>query len=378
MQKRNGMAEHPKARILVVDDHEPSAKTLERILGKAGYENVRATSDPRRVLVMLSEAQPDLLVLDIRMPDLDGFAILRQIRARHGDARIPVLIITGDTDRNVKEQALSSGANDFLLKPFDAIEIVLRVRNLLKVRFLAAALEERVEERTAALKRSELELAQRLALAAELRDYKSGDHTQRVGHSSARVARALGLPDDEVESIRVCAPLHDIGKIAIPDRIVLKTGALTLEEFEVVKGHTTFGARILAGSSSPLLQRAEEIALYHHENWDGTGYTPGISGDAIPLAARIVRVADVYDALVHDRPYKKAWSPEEAMDLITDGAGSTFDPDVVDAFVKVQSTEGLPLLADELPDLDDTGLHLASLMHPFEPIEEQPAILGTA
>lgn len=347
MSIRDGRPKYPDARVLVVDDDETSADTLERVLRQAGYTRVTTTSDPRKVLAMFGEASPDILLLDIRMPHLDGFAVMRQIRSRKEPGFLPILVITGDSESSVKEQALGSGANDFLEKPYDAMEVILRVGNLLRTRFLTVDMERQVRERTVALERSEVEIAQRLALAAELRDYQSGEHTQRVGNTSALIARAMGLPTRQVEVIRVAAPLHDIGKIAVPDRILLKDGPLTLDELEVVKHHTSFGAQMLSGSESEILQQAEEIALYHHENWDGTGYTPGLAGDTIPIAARIVHVADVFDALVHDRPYKKAWPVDEAVDLIGEGSGSGFDPDVVTAFLKVQATEGLPSLPDD-------------------------------
>lgn len=346
MKIRDIRPEYPDGQILVVDDEEKSADTLERVLRSAGYTRVTSTSDPRKVLALFSDANPDLLILDIHMPHLDGFAVMRQIQSRKAPGFLPILVITGDSES--KAQALGAGAADFLEKPYDATEVVLRVRNLLRTRFLTAAMEEQVRERTAALKRSEVEIAQRLALAAELRDYQSGEHTQRVGNTSALTAREMGLSDQRVEVIRLAAPLHDIGKIAIPDRILLKDGPLTLDELEVVKHHTSFGAQMLSGSESEILQQAEEIALYHHENWDGTGYTPGLEGEMIPVAARIVRVADAFDALAHERPYKKAWPVDEVVDFIAEAAGSTFDPGVVEAFLRVQTTEGLPRLPDGL------------------------------
>ena len=373
MKMHDVVSEYPHARILVVDDHEPSAAMLERALRTVGYQNVTATSDPRKVLALFREVDPDVLLLDLRMPHLDGFAVMRQIASRNGGAHLPILVITGDSNAEVKERALASGASDFLAKPFDATEVVLRVRNLLKARFLTRELEAQVRERTAELKRSEIEIAQRLALAAELRDYQSGEHTQRVGHTSGLIADAIGLPHDRVEVIRLAAPLHDLGKIAIPDTILLKQGSLTLDELEIVKRHTSFGARMLSGSRSAILQEAEEIALYHHENWDGTGYTPGLEKDMIPVAARIVRVADVFDALVHDRPYKSAWAVDDAVDLIAEGAGTTFDPEVVAAFLRVQATEGLPRLSD---GISDDLLHrgawqdLSPLIRPLEPFED--------
>lgn len=370
-------APFPNARVLVIDDQESTTVTLARILEAAGYQNVTTTNQPRKALVLFREVDPDIILLDLRMPHLDGFAVMRQIRARDGSGSLPILVITGDSDTEVKRKALAHGATDFIQKPFDNAEVVLRVRNLLSMRFLASGLEDRLRRQAEELQRSQIEIAQRLALAAELRDYQSGEHTQRVGHTSSRIAAAMGMSDEAVEAIRLAAPLHDIGKIAIPDQILLKPAPLTLEELEVVKRHTSFGARMLSGSESAILQQAEEIALYHHENWDGTGYTPGLAGDSIPIAARIVRVADVFDALVHERPYKSAWSIEDASDLISEGAGTHFDPDVVKAFLRVQATDGLPVLTDGLGDDIADGLFsegawsdLALLIRPMEPMDE--------
>jgi putative two-component system response regulator len=365
-------APFPQARLLVIDDHEGTTEALGRILKAAGYQNVTTTNQPRKALVLYREVDPDIILLDLRMPHLDGFAVMRQIRARDGSGSLPILVITGDSDAAVRRQALASGATDFLQKPFDGAEVVLRVRNLLQMRFLASGLEDRLEQQSAQLRRSQVEIAQRLALAAELRDYQSGEHTQRVGHISGRIADALGMPADQVETIRLAAPLHDIGKIAIPDHILLKPAPLTLDELEIVKRHTSLGARMLSGSESEILQQAEEIALYHHENWDGTGYTPGLDGDSIPIAARIVRVADVFDALVHERPYKSAWTLEDTIEWITEGAGTTFDPDVVAAFLRVQATEGLPRLSDEIADdlfSENAWSDLALLIRPMEPMD---------
>jgi putative two-component system response regulator len=232
-----------------------------------------------------------------------------------------------------------------------------------------------VQERTAELRRSEIEIAQRLALVAELRDYAGGEHTQRVGNTAALLATTLGLPAEEVQNIRLAATLHDIGKIAIPDAILLKQRSLTLDEFDVLKQHTTIGARMLSGSVSSILQQAEEIALYHHENWNGTGYTPGLAGELIPLAARLVRVADTFDALTHRRPYKTAWEIEEAINYITEHAGAIFDPQVVEAFVKIQATVGLPTLPDDtMPMLRDTEwTDLTPVLSHLEPLAlEEP------
>ena len=369
--------EHAEARILVVDDHEASANLLERLLRSAGYQNIVALTDSRKVLPTFRDFNPDLLVCDVRMPHLDGFAVLRQIETRRTDTFLPILMITGDTEASVREQALGTGATDFINKPFNVTEVMLRMRNLLRMRFMATGLEAEVRKRTSELHRSEVEIAQRLALAAELRDYAGGEHTQRVGNMSAVLAQAIGLSVDDVEKIRLSSTLHDIGKIAIPDSILLKNGALSLEEIDVLKQHTSIGARMLSGSASAILQQAEEIALYHHENWNGTGYTPGLMEEMIPLAARIVRIADVFDALTHSRPYKHAWEADDAITYITDHAGTLFDPNIVDAFIRVQATEGLPTLPDDtLPLLRDAEwTDISQVLQVYDPIEEQSIIV---
>ena len=333
-------------------------------------------TDSRKTLPTFRSFNPDLLILDVRMPHLDGFAVLRQIHARSADASVPVLMITGDTDLAVKQQALANGAMDFLHKPFDASEVVLRLRNLLRMRFVTVRLESQIQKRTTDLRRSEVEIAQRLALAAELRDYAGGEHTQRVGNTAAVLAEAIGLPRDLTEIIRLAATLHDIGKIAIPDSILLKNGPLALDEMDVLKQHTSIGARMLSGSASPILQCAEDIALYHHENWDGSGYTPGLKEEMIPLSARLVRVADVFDALTHSRPYKKAWSLEDAIAYIGENAGSLFDPSIAEAFIGMQATVGLPQLPDDTMPLlrDQEWSDLSVLLTNYEPNGERPAI----
>jgi putative two-component system response regulator len=323
-------------RILLVDDEELTMRTLERIMQHAGYTNLCSTTDSRRVLPLFREFDPDMVMLDLHMPGLDGYSLIRQLSVRVPEGQfLPIVVVSGDMSPDAKQKALALGAADFIEKPYDRTEVYLRVRNLLRMRDLTGRLEERVRERTRDLAAAEVEVANRLAFAAELRDYQDGAHVQRVGRTSAHLARLLGLPDEQVELIRHAAPLHDIGKIAIPDAILLKPDALTLEEWDVMKNHTTLGAQMLAGSRSPILQLAEEIALYHHENWDGTGYTPGLRGDEIPLAGRIVCVADVYDALTHQRPYKPIWSQQDAVDWMRGMREQKFDPQVFDALLAV-------------------------------------------
>jgi putative two-component system response regulator len=250
-----------------------------------------------------------------------------------------VLVLTADATTDTRQRALSVGASDFLSKPLDPIEVRLRIANLLETRRLELEmvgqnhqLETHVRDRTEDLERARLDLLERLALAAEYRDDNTQEHAQRVGRTAALLGSAIGLPDADVEVLLRAAPLHDIGKIGVPDAILLKTAPLTLEEFAVMRTHTTIGAQILSGSEFAILQTAERIAASHHERWDGRGYPHGIGGDAIPLAGRLVALADVFDALMHERPYKDAWSLDQAIVEILSLAGTQFDPEIVEAF----------------------------------------------
>ena len=325
-------------RILVADDDEGVLHVLTRLLEREKMGEVHAISDSRRVLPMYFDLHPDLVLLDVEMPRLDGLSVLKQIRSRQAPTEfLPIIVISGKSDPTLRVEALRSGATDFIAKPFDLQEVALRVREALRTRDLTVSLEDRIQERTDRLKATESEAVRRLAMIAELRDYADGEHPKRVGDTAASIAAEMGFTETKVELLRAAAPLHDIGKIAIPEEILLKPGSLTLEEFDLVQSHTTLGARLLGGSDTEVFQLAEEIALYHHESWDGTGYTPGLAGEAIPVVARIVTVADVFDALTHERPYKRAWTWVEAVNWITDQAGHKFDPAVVEAFREIQS-----------------------------------------
>jgi putative two-component system response regulator len=327
------------ARILIVDDEPVNVLVLRRLLAGAGYRRVEATTDAGQVLALFLELDPDLILLDLHMPHLDGFQVMEALRPWvPADAYLPILVLTADVTHEARARALAGGAKDFLTKPFDATEALLRVGNLLETRSLHLKLrhhnellEERVRERTREVEESRLEMLQRLGSAIECRDDVTHEHTIRVATNSEVLALELGLPAEEARLIAQAAPLHDVGKIGVPDAILLKPGRLTADEFDAMKAHTVFGARILAGSSSPILKLAESIALTHHERWDGTGYA-GVRGEAIPLASRIVSLADVFDALTHQRPYKPAWPADEAIVEIVRQAGRQFDPRVVAAF----------------------------------------------
>jgi putative two-component system response regulator len=292
------------------------------------------------------------------MPFVDGFDLLKQLRSRiPSGAFVPILILTADNSRKAKQTALALGAKDFLTKPFDVEETLLRIYNLLETRWLHVelqnqntTLEERVSERTRDLELAQLEILQRLALAAEYRDDCTGQHTQRVGILASVLARAIGLAADQIELIRLAAPLHDVGKIGIPDGILLKPSKLTDEEYLQIKKHNEIGRIILSGSNFSILQMAERIAFYNHECWDVIGYH-SLSDDTIPLEARIVSVVDVFDVVTHDRPYKKAQGLETAINCIRQESGKQFDLDLVDVFCQLVVGGDLAKLA-ELFDSD--------------------------
>lgn len=340
-----------QARFLLVDDEQYNLDLLEAILKKDGYRHVSTTTDPRRVLPLFIEYKPDILLLDFRMPNMTGLDVIRQVIPRVPQGSFfPILVITGEIAPEVKHQVLAEGAKDFLSKPIDKTEVLLRVRNLLTARFLNSQLEHQneqleglVRQRTQELALAQEEILDRLGRAATYRDDETGQHTKRIGYSTARIAEVLGWSPAQVELMRRAAPLHDIGKIGIPDRILLKPTKLTEEEFELMKQHVTIGSKTLLGSRSPLLQLAETIALTHHERWDGSGYLK-LTRDEIPMAGRIVAVGDVFDALTHKRPYKEAWPLERAREEMVAKSGVLFDPQVLEAFLKVLDREGERLL----------------------------------
>lgn len=335
--------ERATSRILIIDDTPSNCLLLEMILEQEGFSDIRSISDPREAVSTYQGFRPDIILLDLHMPHMSGLEVITALQAEIRQAYLPILMLTADVTEDAKLQALSLGAKEFLGKPFNATEVVLRINNLLDTRnfykrlqLQNAQLEERVLERSQQLEQAKVETLERLALAAELRDDDTGQHTQRVGRVSALLAAALGLPDDKVELIRRAAPLHDIGKIATPDSILLKNGPLTQVEWEVMKRHTSDGARLLSNSKDPALRLAHVIACTHHERWDGSGYG-GIAGDDIPLEGRIVAIVDVFDALTHQRPYKEAWSLDRAIAEITSQSGRQFDPYVVEAFLEVHA-----------------------------------------
>lgn len=331
------------ARILIVDDEEDNVQLVRRILEADGFTEIRSTNDPREVADRVEDFDPDLIMMDIVMPHMSGHEVLHRLREPdlHDPSR-PVLVLTSDHSRQAQREAWQAGSKDYVTKPLSPSEVRMRVRNLIETRLLHLELkqhndllEHRVQERTAELEEARLQVLFRLARAAEYRDDETGQHTRRVGRSAAKIARALGLDSGDVARIRMAAPLHDVGKIGIPDSILLNCGKLSEEEFEVMKTHCSIGADLLASEGVPLLDLAAEVALSHHERWDGKGYPGSLGEEDIPVSGRIVAVADTFDALTHARPYKEAWSVEAAMEEIDGEAGRAFDPDVVEAFHEV-------------------------------------------
>ncbi|HET6171860.1 MAG TPA: HD domain-containing phosphohydrolase [Gaiellales bacterium] len=333
---------HP-SRILVVDDQEANALLLQAILVRTGYTAVETMTDPLAVVARCAEEPPDLLLLDWHMPGCSGPDILEEIGFLTEEPNwMPVLVLTADIAPDTKRRALSLGARDFLTKPIDVPEVLLRVRNLLQNRYLRVELQrnndllhERVSQRTRELEDAKLEMLDRLALAAEYRDDATGQHAERIGRTSELLALALDLPPPDAALMGQAARLHDIGKIGIADDLLLKPGKYTVDEYAAMKLHPAIGARILSGSTNELLMMAEQIALTHHERWDGRGYPSGLAGEAIPLPGRIVSVADVFDALTHRRPYKEPWPVPVAVREILSETGTKFDPRVTEAFAKL-------------------------------------------
>lgn len=334
------------AKILLVDDEAANIKLLQRILEMSGFTSIISTQDPRQVLALYQQQAPDIILLDLNMPHMDGYDVLDQLRQQGGTDLPPILVLTAQYMQEHRQKAFDKGASDYVTKPFDTSELLSRVSNLLEVQLFHKLiknqnqmLEQKVEERTRELldahkqiHNSRLQIVRRLGRAAEYRDNETGLHIIRMSKMAALIGKAAGMDDDSADLLLNASPMHDIGKIGIPDHILLKPGKFEPGEWEIMQTHAQIGADILSGDDSALLSMAREIALTHHEKWDGSGYPNGLKGNDIPLVGRITALADVFDALTSERPYKKAWTVDDSLILIREQSGKHFDPALVTIF----------------------------------------------
>jgi putative two-component system response regulator len=339
--------------VLVVDDEAAVRRVLTRLLEAEGYRVIHASSGAE-ALELVAGGGIDTVLLDLMMPGMNGLEVCQKIRADTRLTYTPIVFVTAVNDRSFRREARAAGADDFLSKPFDEIELLARVRNTVRVKLyyeniarerndLRIAIDgsaRALADATAHLERAKRELdyarhetIERLCRAAEFRDDETASHLQRMSHYCHLLGTKKGLDAYTCEMLRVASPMHDVGKIGIPDHILLKPGRLTPEEFVIMKQHAEIGWRILSGSDSELLELAASIARTHHEKWDGSGYPRGLAGEDIPIEGRIAAVADVFDALTSARPYKKAWPLEDAVALLETGKAQHFDPELVEMFL---------------------------------------------
>jgi putative two-component system response regulator len=361
----DGAVNTNQAKVMVVDDESTNVKIVRRLLEMAGYSRFVTTTDSPTAVTMLRDERPDIVLLDLMMPQVSGLDILTEVRLDDELSFIPIVILTAATDRETKLKALELGATDFLGKPLDPSELVVRVRNVLAVKQYqnrlqnySKDLEAAVRQRTAELEASRQEVIHCLARAAEYRDDDTGYHIIRVGKYARLIGQALGMSNDEADILEQAAQLHDVGKIGIPDAVLLKPGKLTTEELQVMRTHCGFGqhilnpvtseeeeilqrhaevgAKILEVGTSPVLVMAERIAMTHHEWWNGAGYPLKLSGEEIPIEGRITAVADVFDALSSKRCYKNAFPLDKCFEIMQSERGTHFDPAVLDVFLSLQ------------------------------------------
>ncbi|MFO7749406.1 MAG: response regulator [Desulfobacteraceae bacterium] len=348
------------ARILIIDDSQVNLDLLEGIVTSAGYTSVLTLSDPREAGTVYQAFQPHVVMLDLSMPYLDGFQVMALLQEIEKDSYIPVMVLTAFQDRQTRKSALECGAQDFLSKPFDNLEVLTRLRNMIRVRLLHnqtqnqnIILEEKVKLRTMELEKTRLEIIYRLGQAAEYRDTETGAHIIRMSRMCKVLGELAGMNEKEVDLLVNASPMHDVGKIGVPDSVLLKSGRLTPEEWQIMTQHTVIGGTLLEGLDDDLMVLARGIALTHHEKWDGTGYPSGLKKESIPFCGRIAGLVDVFDALTSRRPYKDPYPAEKAFEIISRGRGTHFDPELVDLFF--QNKEHFIKIKEEFSDDGDAA-----------------------
>ncbi len=363
----------PLKRILIVDDEALNRELLTDMLGSFGHTCETAINGEEALRKI--DADVDLVMMDVMMPVMDGFEAVRNIRTHPTCSDVPIIMVTALAEKQDRLNAVRVGANDFIMKPFDRLELKVRTDAQIMIKEAHDAvkrhtelLEQTVKNRTADLRHAleslietqkstheaYLDTIHRLAVAAEFKDEQTAAHIDRVRHYCALLARGLQLPDPEVEILYRASPMHDVGKIGIPDAVLRNPGKLSTAERKVMEQHTLIGARILGGSESQLLRAGEVIALSHHEKWDGTGYPSGLTAESIPLYGRICAVADVFDALISKRCYKSAFPKEEAYEILKHGRGSHFDPQIVDVFFS--HLDDVTAIQEQYPDIPRPSL----------------------
>jgi len=331
-----------EASILVVDDESANVRLLDKLLAGKGYSNVICTQDPEQALPLYQQHNCDLILLDLDMPVLDGYGVMDQLNSLPQNNAPAILVLTAQHMQSYRQRALDSGARDYVTKPFNVDELLSRVRNMLSVQMAHKymhhqneILEQKIQQRTQAIHETRLQVVRHLGRAAEYRDNETGLHIIRMSKMAALLGKAAGMSDYESDILLNASPMHDIGKIGIADKILLKPGKLEADEWTTMQTHAQIGADILSGDDSDLMLMAHEIALTHHEKWNGKGYPNGLKEEDIPLPGRVTAIADVFDALTSERPYKKAWSIEKTVALITEESGQHFDPQLVAVFLKL-------------------------------------------
>ncbi|MFQ5581504.1 MAG: two-component system response regulator [Mariprofundaceae bacterium] len=357
------MNEAKQAKILIVDDEEKNRKLLQAFLEADGYLALEA-ADGAKGLEMIAEHNPDLVLLDVMMPVMNGYQVAQAIKTDPETQPIPIIMVTALEDRESRIKGLDAGAEEFLSKPVDRLDLSVRVRNLLRLKELGdflkyhnQILEQQVQKRTEQLKKSFFDSIFTLMRAADYRDDETGAHVKRISYFTKLIAEELGMSADFCDTIFYASPMHDVGKIGIPDKVLLKPGALDADEWDTMKKHTTIGGKILSNGSSLYMRMGRDIALAHHERWDGSGYPKGLAGEEIPLAARIMQISDVYDALGSKRPYKPAFEHDRCLEIIIKGDGRVmpehFDPEVLNAFKA--RTESMKEIRFDVNEATKTG-----------------------